>query len=347
MERILNNQIRDHVNEFNILPPCQSGFRPGYSCTTALLGVTDDIINATDEGKTSALVLIDYSKAFDRLNHELLISILNYIGFHTNAIKLLKSYLTNRSQYVETSSGVSPASTQLYGVPQGSILGPLLFSIYTCNITNSVKHCKVYLYADDTQVFASFFPNDINTAQNIINQDLDRLLQFSTKHNLIINASKSTFLLFGKHHDILHQNINIRIGADNVPYSKTGRNLGLIFDSELRFKPHISKCIQVAYSNLKKIFPHRHLLSKKDKIMLTDSLVLSHFNFADVVYGPCLTRMDSDRVQRVQKACLRLICGIRRREPVSHKLKEINWLSMDLRRKLHSAVLFHKIISSD
>ena len=344
IEKIMNDQIRAHLNKYNILPPNQSGFRPGFSCTTTLLDVTDDIIEATDGGKSTALVLIDYTKAFDTLDHELLLSVLHFVGFSNDAINFMKSYLNSRYQYVETDKGVSSALPLRCGIPQGSILGPLLFSIYTCNITSCLEYCKAHLYADDTQLYVSFFPGEVDEVQNRINEDLCRLVRFSERHNLKINSSKSTFMVFGINKERIKNLMTVKIGTELISPSEKYRNLGLIFDTNLRFKPHINKCLQTAYANLKKLYPHRQLLTIAQKIMLTNSLVLSHFNFADAVYGPCLDKIDKDRIQRVQKSCLRFIYGIRRRQPISHKLKDTGWLSMESRRKLHAGTLFHSII---
>lgn len=344
MEKVMNAQIREYLDTHNILPEYQSGFRSGFSCTTALLKITDDIVEATDQGKATALVLIDYSKAFDRINHELLYAILSYVGFDCDAISLIKDYLTDRKQFVETSRGVSSVGFQTCGVPQGSILGPILFSIYTCNLTTCLQYCMVHLYADDTQLYLSFFPHEKNSAAEKINNDLDRLIRFSKKHNLHINASKSNYLIFGKKREELRQSIVLKASSEQLPYSDCSRNLGLYIDTGLKFKHHINKCIQSAYGNLKRLFPHRHLLSMTQKINLCNALVLSHFDFADVVYGPCLDKIDKDRIQRVQKSCLRLIYGIRRRDPVSYRLTDARWLSMEVRRRFHSANLFQSII---
>ena len=347
MERILNNQILDHLNLYHVLPEYQSGFRSGLGCSTALLNVTDDIIKAVDKGEATVLILIDYSKAFDGLNHELLLAILHYIGFRENAISLIASYLKNRQQYVATCKGLSTVTTQNCGVPQGSILGPLLFNIYTCNVSSCLRYCNVHLYADDTQLYYSFLPENSLMAQQRINEDISRLVDMSNKHNLKINGRKSSFMLFGRDREALKTNFKIKIGNDDVALTNSCKNLGLIFDTALRFKSHVKKRVQLAYSNLKKIFPHRYILSVGQRIRLADSLVLSHFNFADVVYGPCLDVQDKNRIQRVQKACLRFIYCLRGRQPVSHKLSDARWLSMEDRRRLHSASLFHSIILND
>lgn len=343
-EKIMNYQIRNHLNNHNILPINQSGFRSGYSCTSALLKITDDILTATDQGKATALVLIDYSKAFDTISHKLLYSILHFIGFSENSILLIKNYLLNRVQFVETAKGKSNYGNIVCGVPQGSILGPLLFCIYTCNLVNVLKNCNAHMYADDTQVYHSFYPTDTHSANAKINNDLKELALISELHNLQINPTKSNVLVFGKNRGLVERNISIVINNNALSPTSEAKNLGVIFEVGLRFKKHISKCIQKAYYNLKLLYPHRHLLSKSLKIKLTDSLVLSHFNYCDVLYGPCLDKVDINRIQRAQKSCLRFIYGVKKYEKISHKLLEAEWLSMAARRQLHSLILFHNVI---
>lgn len=346
LEKIMNAQIRKYLDHYGSLPQNQSGFRPGFSCVTTLLNITDDIIKAIDMDKTTALILIDYSKAFDTIDHELLISILHFVGFSEDATKLIRSYIQNRVQFVETNNGQSSKETVTCGVPQGSILGPLLFNLYTCNLSSCLHYCKAQLYADDTQIYLSFFPNDNVQAKNIINEDLKRLVAFSEKHKLNINALKSSVMLFGKYKDQIEPDFHITVGDKVLQCSKSAKNLGLIFDTELRFKPHVNKCIQKAYATLKMLFPNRHLLSQGLKIKLTDTLVLSHFNYCDTVYGPCLDKLDIIRIEKVQKSCLRFIYGIRKYEHITHKLKDANWLTMQNRRTLHAVVLYHNIINN-
>lgn len=344
LEKIMNCQIREHINMYNILPLYQSGFRAGHSCTTALLGVMDDIITDIDSGKTTALILLDYSKAFDTISHVVLFSILHYVGFSNSAIGFIKNYLYNRMQFVETNNGKSGYGNILCGVPQGSILGPLLFCIYTSNITNSLNNCKIHLYADDTQIYFSFFHNNLNLANDIINDDLQRLVTMSERHNLTINPMKSSVLIFGKSKREVEAGIKVAVGNNELACTRVAKNLGVEIDTDLRFKQHVSKCVQKAYANLKCLYPNRKLLSQSLKIKLTDTLVLSHFNYCDVLYGPCLDKMSINKIEKVQKACLRYIYGIRKYERVSHKLNDVKWLNMVTRRQYHSVTLFHNII---
>lgn len=167
MEKVLNEQITDHLNSFNILPVVQSGFVKGRSTSTALAKVVDDIIEANDKRQLTAMVLLDYSKAFDTIVHEVLLSKLHFIGFNKNAVEFMKNYLGNRSQQVVIGRKVSQPLKLAFGVPQGSILGPVLYNIYTFDFIHNVEFCHSHFYADDTQLYKSF---EINNALESINK---------------------------------------------------------------------------------------------------------------------------------------------------------------------------------
>lgn len=343
-EKILTVRLIEHINENNILPLRQSGFRKGYSCCTALLDVVDTIVSNLDSGNSCVLILLDYTKAFDKINHELLFAILHYIGLSEDAINLIRSYLSSRVQYVETDKGYSEKGSIYCGVPQGSGLSPLLFCIYTCYISHDLKHCIDFSFADDRQLLHSVMPGNIIQAQIQINEDLNRLVINSEKHHLKLNPSKTKVLAFGKQKNILENHLKITFNNAELPFVEKAKNLGIMLDTDLRFTDHISLCIQKAYANLKLLYPHRHALNQKLKLVLSDALVLSHFNYCDTLYDPCLTKRDKGRIQRVQRSCLRFVYGIRKFEPVIHKLKDAKWLDMDNRRKFHSSVLFQSII---
>ena len=136
LERIMESQLRIHTNNFSIIPENQSGFRTNHSCETALLEVTDNILKSLDTGNFSILTLLDLSKAFDTLSHRMLYAILTYIGISEESLQLLRSFLWGRRQSVRVSGVLSDTLPATCGVPQGSILGPLLFSIYTSQIVS-------------------------------------------------------------------------------------------------------------------------------------------------------------------------------------------------------------------
>ena len=347
LEKILKAQINKFLNENNILPNKQSKFRGGYDCSTALAEVTDNIFRALDGNKAAILIMLDYTKAFDMVNHTILLSVLNYIGFDISAVYLIKSFLSNRIQRVTIDGLASETENVTVGVPQGSILGLLLYSIYTLNFFRCLSYCDYHMYADDTQLLYVFNPIDVELANIQLNKDLSNLLLVSQNHLLKVNPTKSVALLFGgKDRANLLETLKPNIDNHEIQFKNNVKNLGLIIDSNLRFNEHVTSKLKLGYSALKTLYSHRHFLSQKTRKLLCDSLILSHFNFCDTVYGPCLDSTDVRRIQKLQNCCMRFIFGIRRRERISYKLKELNWLNMAQRRSLHSICFFYKILKT-
>ena len=348
LEKVLYYQLFLHCVENDIIPDSQCGFRRDFSTSVALVGITDDIITSIDKKLNTALVLLDFSKAFDTVNHDLLLAKLKYYGLLESSLNLVKSYFSNRFQKISSNNKYSEQVQILSGVPQGSILGPLFFIIYTSDILKSLRHCKVRAYADDTQIYFHFNHHDYLNASACINHDLNTLKHLSLEHNLNLNPSKSFLMLFGSKNNVsfLRDNINIILNDVKLPIVSTAKNLGIILDSELRFKDYVKKIIQRSYLSLKILYNNRHILSFGLRKMLCESLVLSNFNYCDFIYGPCLDAMDINRIQKVQNTCLRVIFGLRKFDHISYTFKEISWLTMKSRRTLHLVTFFNKLLSN-
>lgn len=344
LEKVLKTQIRNFINQNNILPLKQSCFRPGYSCATALADLVDDILRAQDNNKLSILILLDYTKAFDMLNHQILLATLSHLGFGMSAISLISSFLCDRKQQVVLGSVYSESAEVKTGVPEGSILGPLLYTLYTSKFHESIKTCEYHLYADDTQLYYSFNYQETETAIKLINKDLKNIYDTSLRHLLQINPKKCYAILFGGRKNAILDKFNINIGGTPIEISEKCKSLGVIIDSKLKFKENITPLGRRAYASLKMIFSHRSYLSVKTKRTLCESLVLSHFNHCDVVYAPCLNGGERQRIQKVQNSCLRFINGLDWGSHVSHKLKNAGWLDMVSRRQHHLACLCLKIV---
>lgn len=348
-ERIMYNQTLKYFNENKLIPDNQNGFRKGFSTATALASVTNDIIEAYDRGLISVLLLLDFSKAFDTIDHTLLLAKLKYYGFDDGSHALINSYLRGRSQKVCVNGNVSSGLDILSGVPQGSILGPLLFIIYTADIIKSVTHCKVQAYADDTQLYRHFHIDDLIVNSEYINTELFNIMQISKEHALKLNSSKTILLCFSTKNDrkILQKNFNIFIDKIPIPFSDSVRNLGVHLDTDIRYTEHIKNLIKKAYASLKLIYCNRHILNQSLKKQLCESLVLSHFSYCDFLYGPCIKQSDKIRIQKVQNSCCRLIYGLRKFDHISQKMVQTNWLNMSNRRLLHLANFTHKLLNSD
>lgn len=179
-----------------------------------------------------------------------------------------------------------------------------------------------------------------------VNVDLQSLSEFSKGHALVLNPQKSAAMLFGRRLDRERSLglVEVFIDGDRVPIVNVFKNLGLYMDNSFRYKKHISECLRRAYCNLKEIYSIRRALDSKAKSLLCNSLVLSHFNYCDIVYGPCLDSRDRSRIQKLQNSCLRLVFGLRKFDRISHKLNDLRWLNMLNRRHLHASCMFWRLL---
>ncbi|XP_052759373.1 uncharacterized protein LOC128202589 [Galleria mellonella] len=244
LEKAVHTQLLKYVETNNILPKYQSGFRKGKSTTTALLDVVDNILASQDVGNGTILTLLDYSRAFDCLNVPLLLSKLTYYGLDRHSVGWFHSYLSNRYQSVKIqkldgSYSVSEPKLVDRGVPQGSILGPLLFIIYCADIENAINYCNFHCYADDIQIYISGAPAAITDAAHKLNKDLEKIAAWSQENALVINPNKTKYMILGSTKqitDIINKNITVNILDQSIERVEEARNLGIIFDSRLRFE---------------------------------------------------------------------------------------------------------------
>lgn len=352
LEKAVCTQLTAYLERNRILPEVQSGFRKGRGTVTALLDVTDNILCSQDQGMATLLVLLDFSRAFDSININLLMSKLSYYGFDNKALRWFDSYLSERYQYVKLNlnDGSTLTSDKLpvkRGVPQGSILGPLLFVLYSADITTQIVNCKYHIYADDIQVYISFKPCEIDSAIVKLNEDLARIAAWSTNNCLLLNPSKTKYLILGSAHQLakIHPSINVMLRDAPVDRVYEARNLGLLMDCNLRFEKHVANSVSQCFYKLKVLYKIRPFINEKLRMELVESLILSKLNYMDVVFGPRLLAKTQKLVQRVQNACARFCFDIPLRAHVTPFLNKYSLLKMKHRRKLHMACLLFGIIN--
>ncbi|XP_075157493.1 uncharacterized protein LOC142230751 [Haematobia irritans] len=276
----------------NLLSTWQSGFRPKRSCTTALIQVTEEIRKDIDKNLITYLVLLDHSKAFDMVNHSILLTKLEkFFFFSSSACRLIASYLNNRSQTVCLNNNFSKTRAVTRGVPQGSTLGPLLFCIYINDLPDVLKHCKIHMYADDVQLFHSdTVEKNFSTIVDSINEDLECINTWALNNGLSINPNKSKCIIISKRVCPIPAQ-EVKLNGNTIKYVPSSTNLGIIFNEKLNWSNHINSVAGKVYGMLRNLwivqsatpFEIRMLLAKTYLIptLLYGAEVFSNCSYAD------------------------------------------------------------------
>lgn len=348
LEKVVCIQLTDYFNEHHLFPINQSGFRTGYSTTALLLNISDNIIRTLDKSMATVVVLLDFSKAFDCVNHELLCLKLKYYGLDDIAINFFYSYLFDRSQFIRTNCGTSITSRVTSGVPQGSILGPLLFLVYTFDMSRVINTTTLFSYADDQQLLYTFNPtqDNIEIVSRNINSDLSALNMHCKGHNLKLNPQKTITMLFSPKsaYARLKANLKISIEDEVLTFVESARNLGVIFDTKLRFQEHLSNVMKKCYSRLKILYSNKLIINFKTRKKLCECFVLPLFYYCLILYYPCLDMLSKNRIQKVQNTCCRFVCNLRKYDHISSKFSELNWLKIEETFKYHLLLFTHRLM---
>ena len=304
IEKIMYNRVNLFLENHNILFEQQYGFRKQMSTHQSLINITEKIKNSIEKGKYGCGVFIDLKKAFDTVNHVILFKKLDHYGIRGNALDWFKSYLTNRKQYSFFNGVNSELKDISCGVPQGSVLGPLLFLIYINDIPNVSQKLQFFLFADDTNIY--YEASTIEEIENVLNTELDELYKWLCANRLSLNISKTNYLVFHPYNKPMKKNITIRINEQTINEEKYVKYLGVLIDTTLSWKFHvieISKKIARSIGILYKIRPY---VSQKIMISLYNSLVYPHLIYAIHVWGSTFkTNLNSLVV--LQKKVVRLI----------------------------------------
>ena len=318
-EHVLHDQIIAYLDRKSLLNPFQSGFRKHCGTTTALIKIEDDLKLSMDTNMFSILVLLDFSKAFDSIDHKLLITKLDKLfGFDSSAVKLIKSYLCDRSQYVEFDKIKSETVMLSCGVPQGSILGPLLFSLFINDLPNVLNDCSFHMYADDVQIYASGKVSEQNLLLENINSNIEAICSWSKRNGLILNAAKTQSIKMCKKSvaDYLHSLPSVKVGDTQVPYSTTVKNLGLILDQHLDFHAHINHICKSVFGGLHSLNRLRYCTPEDVRKKLFSALLLPYFHYCDVIYSATSATI-LKRLQLALNSCLRYVLNLRKYDHIS------------------------------
>ena len=350
IEKVVAFQWVSYLNKYELLDPNQSAYRENHSTTTALLKIVDDILESLEDSEINIMIFLDFSKAFDTVNHRLLLEKLKILGFDDSSCTWIKSYLSNRYQCVKVGDQVSEWKLIRNGVPQGSILGPLLFTILTSDMRKCFHFGNYHEYADDTTEYKNTTVENINDSIQDINQDMRRVGDYCKNNFLRLNEDKCEFLIAGSKHNLSKLNdviLNpIIINGKPIKRVPFAKSLGIRFDEVLSWTKQVNTCIGRAIGKFKEFSNCKRMLNFEAKKNLCETMVLSQFNYADTVYIN-MNKILQYKIQKIQNMCIRFIFNCKSKKNISmtslrHKL---GWFSMSERRISHGLILMYKIVN--
>ena len=303
-EKIVFKRLYSFLEAHSILYHRQYGFRPNHSTIDAILDFAQNIYKSLEKNEVSIGVFLDLSKAFDTIDHNILLSKLNWYGIRGRALDWFRSYLSGRKQFVHFGGTNSVEQTVTYGVPQGSILGPLLFIIYTNDLQNSLKTCNSILFADDTTIFHS--SKNVKHLYKEVNADLANLHTWFKANKLSLNILKTYYILFQKNKKLINTNLDIKIDSTVIPAKETLKFLGMIVDNQLKWHNHVSYIQSKLNSSLFILNRVKHMLHSKHLVTLYYSLIYPYLSYGLVLWGDT-HRKYINKILTFQKKAMRII----------------------------------------
>ena len=335
LEKVVAKRLDDHMLDNNLYSSVQSAYRERHSTETALLKVQSDILTALDSGSGAVLLMLDLSAAFDTIDHGILLSRLNSLyGISGDALDWFKSYLSNRVQRVIIGDTVSECKSLNFGVPQGSVLGPKIYCMYTKPISDIIAghglshHC----YADDTQLYIAI-EHSANLHSELLRMERCVAdIRNWMRHNMLkLNDDKTELIVFAsRYNQHLYSDASMMIGNTTVVCEPQVKNLGVIFDQVMSMRQHVNYTSRTARFHLRNISRIRRYIPEESCKLLVQSLVTSRLDYSNgLLYG--IPKSAVSILQSVQNSAARSVTKTAPREHITPVLRELHWLPVDRR----------------
>jgi hypothetical protein len=348
LERLIAKQLVTFVEGNHLLPCTQSGFRRGHSTETAITKILSDLLDMVDRGDTAILALLDLSAAFDTVDYEILLKRLSTsFGICGHALDWFQSYLTGRTQSVRCGTSNSAAVPIRCGVPQGSVLGPILFVLYTADLPSIVAPfgLSVHQYADDSQVYGSCRPDQTSTLSDTLSQCTSAINNWMRSNRLQLNADKTDIMWCASARRAPHLPTDpVCVAGVDVKPVTTVRNLGVLIDNDLGATSHIRMVAARCFASLRQLRQLRRFVTDDCFRYLVVALIhskLDYGNFALVGLPACRQRL----LQSVLNAAARLTFRLRRYDHVNDTLAILHWLRLSERVDFKLAVTAFKSLN--
>ena len=357
IEKCVAHQLTEHLEQHKLFAKVQSAYRTKHSCETATLKIFNDLLVLTDKRRKAVLLLLDLSAAFDTVPHATLLYRLEHMyGVKDVALAWFSSYLQGRKAFVKIGDCQSSEVEVRIGVPQGSILGPLLFILFTKDLEDiAASHgFKIHLYADDSQIYINFSNDNWTQCESQLQNCFAEVEKWMASSYLKLNPSKTELLFISSRTDkspnpIGHgETLTLRgFNQSNAEITPTteARNLGVMFDERLTMKAHVSKVVRDCNMSLINLRRIGDKLSKKHKIQLVHSLVHSRLDFCNgLLIG--VDQSEISRLQKVQNAATRFVFGTKQWRGVTNLRKQLHFLPVTARIEFKVCLMVFKCLNN-
>ena len=347
VEKLVAEQLISFLQSNNLMPRLQSAYRRHHSTETALLRVISDLLRAADSMQVTLLGLLDLSAAFDCVDHTiLLLRLENTFGITGTALQWIKSFVSNRSQQVSYGQRLSSISQLTCGVPQGSVLGPLMFLLYTADLFDLIAACGLtaHSYADDTQLYLSVPATDAMTAIQRFILCVECIEEWMGSNRLKLNAEKTQAVWIGTRQQLSKVDITeFRLGSAVVRLSDTVSDLGVMVDSRLTMADHVAAVRRSCFFQLRQLRAVRPSLTIDATKTLVNAFVSSRLDYCNSLLAG-VTGGLLDKLQSVQNAAARLITRTRKFDHITPVLRDLHWLPISRRIDFKIATLVYKCL---
>jgi hypothetical protein len=345
IEKAIASRLQLYISQNNLDEPHQSTYRRHHSTETALVLVQNDILCALGERKAVLLVLLDLSAAFDTVDHELIIGIIRSIGICGTALDWFISYLSDRRQFVKVGEHESSSEAVPAGVPQGSVLGPILFTIYTSSLGKLLRSLDMsyHLYADDTQIYIAFEPKSYALSIQRLEECIKKVQEWMFVNCLKMNKEKTEFLLITSKHRKSDLCPILHIGDSEIAASETVKNIGVTMDSHASMAQHVNQICKTAHFHLYNIGRIRNYISQDAASLLVHAFITSRLDYGNALLAGLSASLIS-KLQRIMNIAARIVTRTKKFDHITPVLKHLHWLPVCKRIDFKIALLVFKCI---